>query len=157
MRSPTTIAVIILGLAIFGIFPAVWAMTMPHSFWEFRDNHCTHTVSANSMYRRPIGQYALSRTVNELFKYADDTTLLVPEHTDFSLQDEFMALKRWSKSNTVGTVNKLFKYADDTTLLVPEHTDFSLEDEFMAIKRWSESNKMIFNLLKTKRNSFSPT
>jgi len=100
---------------------------------------------------------ALSRTVNKLFKYADDTTLLVPEHTDFSLQDEFMALKRWSKSNTVGTVNKLFKYADDTTLLVPEHTDFSLEDEFMAIKRWSESNKMIFNLLKTKRNSFSPT
>jgi len=37
---------------------------------------------------------ALSRTVNKLFKYADDATLLVPEHTDFSLEDEFMALKR---------------------------------------------------------------
>jgi len=26
---------------------------------------------------------ALSRTVNQLLKYADDTTLLVPEHTDY--------------------------------------------------------------------------
>jgi len=42
---------------------------------------------------------ALSRTVNKLFKYADDTTLLVPEHTDFSLEDEFMELKRWSENN----------------------------------------------------------
>ena len=38
---------------------------------------------------------ALSRTINKLFKYADDTTLLVPEHTDVSLEKEFMALKRW--------------------------------------------------------------
>jgi len=36
---------------------------------------------------------ALSRTVNKLFKYADDTTLLVPEHTDFSLEEEFMGVK----------------------------------------------------------------
>jgi len=42
---------------------------------------------------------ALSRTVNKLLKYADDTTLLVPEHTDFSLEDEFVELKRWSENN----------------------------------------------------------
>jgi Reverse transcriptase (RNA-dependent DNA polymerase) len=42
---------------------------------------------------------ALSRTINKLFKYADDTTLLVPEHTDFSLEDEFIALQRWADSN----------------------------------------------------------
>jgi len=42
---------------------------------------------------------ALSRTVNKLLKYADDTTLLVPEHTVFSLDDEFVASKRWSESN----------------------------------------------------------
>jgi len=44
---------------------------------------------------------ALSRIVKKLFKYADDTTLLAPEHTDFSLEDEFMALKRWSESNNL--------------------------------------------------------
>jgi predicted urease superfamily metal-dependent hydrolase len=42
---------------------------------------------------------ALSRTINELFKYASDTTLLVPEHTDVSLEEEFMALKRWVEIN----------------------------------------------------------
>jgi hypothetical protein len=36
---------------------------------------------------------ALSRTMNKLFKYVDDTTLLVPEHTDVSLEEEFMTLK----------------------------------------------------------------
>ena len=42
---------------------------------------------------------ALSRTVNELFKYADDTTLLVPEHTDTSLEDKFRELKRRTESD----------------------------------------------------------
>jgi hypothetical protein len=42
---------------------------------------------------------ALSRTVNKLFKYADDTNLLVPEHTDVSLEDEFAELKRWAETN----------------------------------------------------------
>jgi hypothetical protein len=36
---------------------------------------------------------ALSHTMNKLFKYTDDTTLLVLEHTDVSLEEEFMALK----------------------------------------------------------------
>ena len=42
---------------------------------------------------------ALSRTVNKLFKYADDTTMLVPEHTDVSLEYEFRELKQWSENN----------------------------------------------------------
>jgi hypothetical protein len=42
---------------------------------------------------------ALSQTTNKLFKYADDTTLLVPENTDASLEDEFRSLKQWAESN----------------------------------------------------------
>ncbi len=42
---------------------------------------------------------ALSKKVNKLFKYADDTTLLVPEKTDASLEDEFRSLKRWAEDN----------------------------------------------------------
>jgi len=42
---------------------------------------------------------ALSRFINKLFKYADDTTLLVPEHTDVQLEDEFQALKQWAENN----------------------------------------------------------
>ena len=44
---------------------------------------------------------ALSQTTNKLFKYADDTTLLVPENTDASLVDEFRLLKKWAESNTM--------------------------------------------------------
>ena len=42
---------------------------------------------------------ALSRSINKLFKYADDTTLLAPEHTDFTLEDEFQALQSWTDRN----------------------------------------------------------
>ena len=42
---------------------------------------------------------ALSRLINKLFKYADDTTLLVPEHTDVCLEDEFGALRHWAAIN----------------------------------------------------------
>jgi len=42
---------------------------------------------------------ALSRLINKLFQYADDTTLLVPEHTDVQLEDEFTALKHWAETN----------------------------------------------------------
>jgi hypothetical protein len=42
---------------------------------------------------------ALLGTMNKLFKYADDATLLVLEHTDVSLEEEFMALKRWVEIN----------------------------------------------------------
>jgi len=42
---------------------------------------------------------ALSRFINKLFKYADDTTLLVPQHTDVQLNDEFESLKHWAEIN----------------------------------------------------------
>ena len=49
---------------------------------------------------------ALSRFINKLFIYADDTSLLVPEHTDVQLEDEFQVLKRWAADNKM-TLNML--------------------------------------------------
>jgi len=37
--------------------------------------------------------------VNIVFKYADDTNLLVPEHTDVQLCDEYKAIKLWALRN----------------------------------------------------------
>ena len=42
------------------------------------------------------------RTISELnniFKYADDTTLLVPEHTNVDLNSEFNHIKHWVATN----------------------------------------------------------
>ena len=44
--------------------------------------------------------HAMSK-LNTLFKYADDTTLVVPEHTDVSICDEFEHVK------VLAPVNKL--------------------------------------------------
>jgi hypothetical protein len=38
-------------------------------------------------------------TDNDLFKYADDTTLLVPETSNTNLSDEFEAIKTWANDN----------------------------------------------------------
>jgi len=37
--------------------------------------------------------------INLLFKYADDTNLLVPENTDVDLAVEFGNIQRWADSN----------------------------------------------------------
>ena len=37
--------------------------------------------------------------INELFKYADDTTLLSPEHTDVNITDEFENVCSWANRN----------------------------------------------------------
>jgi len=37
--------------------------------------------------------------LNNTFKYADDTTLLVPEHTDFGIDIEFNHVKAWAAIN----------------------------------------------------------
>ena len=42
--------------------------------------------------------HALSET-NHIFKYADDTTLLVPQHTDIELDIEFNHVKSWATTN----------------------------------------------------------
>jgi len=41
---------------------------------------------------------ALSR-INRLFKYADDTTVLVPSDSDVGLEDEFENVMQWAKDN----------------------------------------------------------
>ena len=37
--------------------------------------------------------------INKIFKYADDTNLLVPELTDVELCDEFLAIQNWAQIN----------------------------------------------------------
>ena len=39
--------------------------------------------------------------LNDIFKYADDTTLLVPEHTDTELEVEFNHIKAWAAANCI--------------------------------------------------------
>jgi len=36
-------------------------------------------------------------TYNNLFKYADDTTLLVPEHSDVDIDTEFGHIQVWQQ------------------------------------------------------------
>ena len=40
-----------------------------------------------------------SDRINKIFKYADDTNLLVPELTDVQLSDEFRAIQEWAVTN----------------------------------------------------------
>jgi len=49
---------------------------------------------------------------NSIFKYADDTTLLVPEHTDTNINDEFEHIQVWA------TTNKLVINQDKTKKIV---------------------------------------
>jgi len=45
--------------------------------------------------------------INRLFKYADDTTVLVPSYSDVGLEDEFKNVKQWAKDNKmVLNINK---------------------------------------------------
>ena len=37
--------------------------------------------------------------LNDIFKYADDTTLVVPEHSDISIKDEYEHIKDWAVAN----------------------------------------------------------
>ena len=38
-------------------------------------------------------------TKNKISKYADDVTLLIPQHTDISAEDEFRHILDWSSGN----------------------------------------------------------
>jgi len=40
-------------------------------------------------------------SMNVIFKYADDTNLLVPETADISLSDEFKAIQDWATVNAL--------------------------------------------------------
>ena len=48
--------------------------------------------------------HALSE-LNGMFKYADDTTLLVREHTDTSINVEFSHVKAWASTNHLTPVS----------------------------------------------------
>jgi len=37
--------------------------------------------------------------INDIFKYADDSVLLVPQHADVELDVEFQNLKAWAATN----------------------------------------------------------
>jgi hypothetical protein len=66
---------------------------------------------------------ALSLIMNKLLQYAHDTTLLVPEHTDVSLEEEFMTLKRWVEINrlilAMLKTKEIVFYRPDPRLYVP--------------------------------------
>ena len=42
--------------------------------------------------------HALSQ-LNDMFKFADDATLLVPEHTDVNIATDFSHVKEWASTN----------------------------------------------------------
>ena len=60
---------------------------------------------------------ALSR-FNIIFRYADDTNLLVPEHTDIDLATEFQNILNWAKDNHMMVVKPRNLFFTD---LVPNH------------------------------------
>ena len=37
--------------------------------------------------------------INQLFKHADDTTLISPEYTDIELHEEFDNIQKWATNN----------------------------------------------------------
>ena len=66
--------------------------------------------------------------LNDLFKYADDTTLLVPEHTDTSINDEYEHIKDWADDNKllineVKTKEIVFRRPNPTYFHIPSAMD----------------------------------
>ena len=55
-------------------------------------------IGPNSFFLYVADLKALGRT-NTFSKYADDTTLLVPQHSDVQLADELEHVIKWSKAN----------------------------------------------------------
>ena len=61
--------------------------------------------------------------LNDIFKYADDTIVLVPEHTNVDLADEFAHVKVWT------SINRLMLNFDKTKEIVfrrPRAQDFHM-------------------------------
>ena len=73
----------------------------------------------------------LSR-INILFKYADDTNLLVPENTDISLSDEFTHIKQWAELN--GLIINVEK-TKELVLHRPHPSKYSLPQSLEGIER----------------------
>jgi len=48
-------------------------------------------------------------SINLLFKYADDTNLLVPEITDVDINDEFNNVLKWAADNCMTVISLKLK------------------------------------------------
>lgn len=75
--------------------------------------------------------HALSIT-NALFKYADDTNLLVPENSDVELKDEFSHIMDWSSRN--GMIINMIK-TKELVLHRPHPGKFSLPQSLEGIEQ----------------------
>jgi len=73
--------------------------------------------------------YPLS-DANVIFKYADDSNLLVPENTDCTLADEFSHIKRWADTNGL-IIN--FDKAKELVLHLPHVTRHNLPQSLAGI------------------------
>ena len=62
-----------------------------------------------SMYATYAADLRTLSVLNLLFKYADDTSLLAPEHTDISLDDEFRHVLSWAHENRLKINNSKTK------------------------------------------------
>ena len=60
--------------------------------------------------------------LNDLFKYADDTTLLIPEHTDTDIGVEFSHIKAWASANHL-SLNLVFRRPRARSLYLPPAVD----------------------------------
>lgn len=72
--------------------------------------------------------------INVIMKYADDTNLLVPEHTDVPMKDEFEAVMQWASSNKMvinlaKTKEIVFRRPSPKLDILPALPDIELVDE----------------------------
>jgi hypothetical protein len=68
---------------------------------------------------------------NHMFKFADDTNLLVPEHTDVTLQDEFANVIEWARRNKM-VIN--FSKTKEIVFRRPHPSKFSILPTFSDIE-----------------------
>ena len=68
----------------------VLALVYSAGFW--------HWPYAAYYYETRVAYPAIAK-LNAIFKYADDTTLLAPEHADIDISEEFQHIKIWSAAN----------------------------------------------------------
>ena len=70
--------------------------------------------------------------MNLLFKYADDTNLLVPDNTNVDLVDQFSNIRKWADSN--GMVINLHK-TKEIVLHIPHPRCWSLPKSLEGIEQ----------------------
>ena len=80
----------------------VWPRSTMQSQWSFV-GQCLSIVQGSgigpTLYLVMKSDLRTISKLNDMFKYADDTTLLMPEHTDVDLNSEFNHIKQWAATN----------------------------------------------------------